>query len=286
MDERPADRPRRTCLYLPAANARAVEKSRSLNADVVMLDLEDSVAPEAKEAAREAAVAAVAGDFGLREVGIRVNGLGTSWSEADFAAVAASKADFIIVPKVNTADEAREAVRLAGGKPVWAMIETPRAVLQAEQIAHVPGVTALVAGFADLTKDLRARSTPDRLPLLFAASRLLLAARDAGILAFDGVFTAIGDEEGLIAEAEQGLQLGFDGKTCIHPSQLTLVNRVFTPTDAEITEAKGMIAAHEAAAAEGRGVATYRGKMVESLHVLEARRLLDIAEAIAKLDAA
>jgi len=282
MDERP----RRSCLYLPAANARAIAKAKTLPADVVMLDLEDAVAPDAKEAARAAAVAAVAEDFGLREVGIRVNGVDTRWADADFAAVAASAAAFVVVPKIGTAEDARRAVALAGGKPVWAMIETPQAVLQAEKIADVAGVTALVAGFADLTKDLRARPGPDRLPLIFAASRMLLAARGSGILAFDGVYTAIGNDAGLLAEAQQGLELGFDGKTCIHPSQLQPVNRVFTPTDAEIADARGMIDAHAAATAEGRGVATYKGKMVESLHVLEARRLLAIADAIHRMEAA
>ncbi len=282
MDERP----RRSCLYLPAANARAIAKAKTLPADVVMLDLEDAVAPDAKEAARAAAVAAVAEDFGLREVGIRVNGVDTRWADADFAAVAASAAAFVVVPKIGTAEDARRAVALAGGKPVWAMIETPQAVLQAEKIADVAGVTALVAGFADLTKDLRARPGPDRLPLIFAASRMLLAARGSGILAFDGVYTAIGNDAGLLAEAQQGLELGFDGKTCIHPSQLQPVNRVFTPTDAEIADARGMIDAHAAATAEGRGVATYKGKMVESLHVLEARRLLAIAETIHRMEAA
>lgn len=281
MDERP----RRTCLYLPASNARAIAKARGLPADVIMLDLEDAVAPDAKEAARAAAVAAVGSDFGLREVGIRVNGFGTRWVEADFAAVAASAAAFIVVPKIASAEDARQAVARAGGKPVWAMIETPPAVLLAEHIAAVDGVAALVAGFADLTKDLRARPGPQRLPLLFAASRMLLAARGAGILAFDGVFTAIGDTDGLLAEARQGLELGFDGKTCIHPSQLAPVNEVFTPSAAEIAEAKGLIAAHEAVAAEGRGVATYKGKMVESLHVAEARRLLAIADMVAKMAA-
>lgn len=279
MDERP----RRTCLYLPASNARAIAKARDLPADVILLDLEDAVAPDAKDAARDAAVAAVAEGFGHREAGIRVNGFGTRWVDADFAAVAASAAAFVVVPKVMTAADAREAVRLAGGKPVWAMIETPQAVLGAEAIAAVDGVAALVAGFADLAKDLRARPGRNRLPLIFAASRLLLAARGAGILAFDGVFTAIGDTEGLLAEARQGLELGFDGKTCIHPSQLAPVNEVFTPSAAEIADARGLIAAHEAVAAAGGGVATYQGKMVESLHVAEARRLLAIAEQVARM---
>lgn len=277
------NRPRRTLLYLPASNARALEKARTLPADVVMLDLEDAVAPDAKDAARAAAVAAVATDFGAREVGIRVNGLGTPWADADFAAVSQSAAAFILVPKVDSPDDARAAVEKAGGKPVWAMIETPRAVLKADAIADVPGIAALVAGFADLTKDLRAKPGPDRLPLIYAASRILLAARAAGIQAFDGVYTTIGDDAGLEAETRQALELGFDGKTCIHPSQLDIVNRIFTPTAADVEHARGLIAAHADAMAAGKAVATFRGKMVEVLHVLEARRTLNIAEVVAEM---
>jgi citrate lyase beta subunit len=272
--------PRRSLLYLPASNARAVEKARALPADVVMLDLEDAVAPEAKEAARAAAVAAVAAGFGQREAGIRVNGFGTPWCEADFAAVAASAAAFLVVPKIETADDAARAVALAKGKPVWAMIETPRAVLRAEAIADTAGIAAFVAGFADLTKDLRARPGPGRLPLLHAASQMLLAARAAQIPAFDGVFTGIDDLVGLEAEAAQARELGFDGKTCIHPSQLDTVNRLFTPSQDEIEHARGLIAAHEAALAAGKAVATFKGKMVEVLHVLEAKRTLRIAEVV------
>lgn len=274
------NRPRRTLLYLPASNARALEKARALPADVVMLDLEDAVAPDAKDAARAAAVAAVSTSFGASEVGIRVNGLGTAWSEADFAAVSESAAAFIVVPKVDSPEDARTAVAMAGGKPVWAMIETPRAVLKADEIAAVPGVGALIAGFADLTKDLRAKPGPDRLPLIYAASRILLSARAADIPAFDGVYTSIGDEAGLEAETRQGLEMGFDGKTCIHPSQLEIVNRIFSPSAAEVEHAKGLIAAHEEAMSAGKAVATFKGKMVEVLHVLEARRTLKIAEVV------
>ncbi|MCG2841095.1 CoA ester lyase [Sandaracinobacter sp. RS1-74] len=277
-------RPRRSVLYLPAANARAIEKARGLAADAVILDLEDAVAPEAKDSAREAAVAAIAaGGWGRREMLVRVNSLATAWSEADFAAVAASGADGVVVPKVDGPEDAAKAVALAGGKPVWAMIETPRAVLLAEAVATTPGVAALVAGFADLAKDLRAKPGPDRLPLIFSASRILLAARMAGIPAFDGVYTDIRDPAGLEAEARQGLELGFDGKTCIHPDQIEAVNRIFSPSEAEVEDARGLIAAHEAAAAEGKGVATFKGKLVEVLHVAEARRTLSVSEAIAEL---
>jgi citrate lyase beta subunit len=276
-------RPRRTLLYLPASNPRAVEKARTLPADVLILDLEDAVAPDSKVSAREAALAALAQGFGAREAGLRVNGLTTPWAEADFAAAAASAAAFVVVPKLERAEDAARAVALAGGKPVYAMIETPRAVLHAEGIADTEGVAALVAGFADLAKDLRAMPGPARAPLLHAASQIDLAARAAGRLAFDGVFTGLDDTAGLEAEAAQALAWGFDGKTCIHPSQLEPVNRLFTPTEAEVDHARGLVAAHESAMAEGKAVATFKGRMVEILHVLEAKRTLRIAEAVEQM---
>ena len=277
-------RPRRTVLYLPGANARAIEKARSLPADTVIIDLEDAVAPDAKDAARSAAVAAVeAGGWGDREIAIRVNGLGTPWAEADFAAVSAASVDLLVVPKVDCAADAGKAVGLAGGKPVWVLVETPRAVLQADAIAAVPGITGLIAGFADLTKDLRARPGPDRLPLHYAASRIVLAARAEGILAFDGVFTDIRDPEGLESETRQSVEFGFDGKTCIHPDQLETVNRLFSPSPDDIAHAHGLIAAHREALAQGRGVATFKGKLIEVLHVAEAHRTLKIAEVIGEL---
>ncbi len=275
-------RPRRTVLYLPAANARAIEKARTLPADTLILDLEDAVAPDKKVEARAAAIAAASsGEWGHREVAIRVNGLGTPWSAADFEAVAASAAAVIVVPKIDTPADAAEAVRLARGKPVWAMVETPRAILKADEIAAVDGITGLLAGFADLTKDLRAKPGPDRAPLLYAASRIVLAARAEGILCFDGIYTDIRDPQGLEAETRQSVAFGFDGKTCIHPDQLDIVNRLFSPSEEELEAARGLIAAHEAAMAEGKGVATYRGKLVELLHVAEARRTLEVARIIA-----
>jgi len=273
----------RSLLYLPASNARAVEKARGLPADAVILDLEDAVAPDAKADARAAAVAVVGTGFGGRPVGIRVNGFGTDWSDADFAAVAASAAAFLVVPKIDGPGEAARAVAGAGGKPVFAMIETPRAVQRVDAIADVAGVGALVAGFADLQKDLRARPGPDRSPLLYAASRIVNAARASGLLAFDGVFTGIGDADGLAREARQAVEFGFDGKTCIHPSQLEGVNRAFSPSDAEVAHARGLLAAHAAAMAEGKAVATFKGRMVEVLHVLEAKRTLRLAELVGEM---
>ena len=273
-------RPRRSILYLPAANARAVVKARTLDSDAVILDLEDAVAPAVKEAARAAAVAAAGDDWGHRELLLRVNGLTTLWSEADFAAVENSGFAGIVVPKVDSAADALVAVSRAHGRPVWAMIETPRGVLAAAAIAAVPGVTALVAGMADLTNDLRARPGPDRLPLLFALSTIVVAARASDILAFDGVFTDLNDAAGLHAEAVQGRSFGFNGKTLIHPSQIDTANDVFGPSPAEVANAEELIVAHAAAVADGRGVTTHRGKLVEVLHVTEARRLLATAEAI------
>lgn len=268
-------RPRRSVLYLPAANARAIAKARTLTCDCVILDLEDAVAPDAKVAARAAAVAAVqAGGWGAREVLLRVNGLATPWSADDFAAASEAGVAGIVVPKLDDAADVGVAVHRAGTIPVWAMIETPRGVLAADAIAAVNGIAALVAGMADLANDLRAKPGADRLPLLYSLSRIVLAARASGILAFDGVFTDIHDASGCEAEAQQGAALGFDGKTLIHPSQIDIANRVFAPSAAEIDDAQGLIAAYEAALADGRGVTTYKGKLVEVLHVAAARRRL------------
>ncbi len=275
-------RPRRSALYLPASRQSAVARARTLASDCVILDLEDAVAPDAKDAARTAAVAAAAaGGWGRRELLLRVNGLATHWSSADFAAARHAGFAGIVVPKVDGPDEAAQAVASAGGLPVWAMIETPRAVIAAAAIAATPGVVALVAGMADLAKDLRCRPDAARTPLLYSLSAIIVAARAAGILAFDGVFTDIHDAAGFEAEARQGLMLGFDGKTLIHPSQVDAANRVFSPGEAEIADAHGLIAAWTAARATGAGVTTYKGKLVEVLHVAEAERTLAMAAASA-----
>lgn len=274
----------RSLLYLPAANARALAKARSLPADVVILDLEDAVAPEAKAAARAAAVAAANdGGWEWRRLAIRVNGADTPWHAEDVAAVAASAADIMVVPKVDSADAAAAVVARAGGKPIWAMIETPRAVQMVDTIADVPGVAGLIAGFNDLAKELRIQPGSDRLALLYAASRMINAARAAGIRVFDGVFGDIGNTDGLIAEATQAAMLGFDGKTCIHPAQLGPVNTAFAPTADAIAEARGIIAAFDAALAAGKGVATYNGRMVEGLHAEAAARVVALAQAIERV---
>lgn len=276
------DRPRRSVLYMPASNPRAIEKARSLDCDAVILDLEDAVAPDAKPAARAAAVEAIrAGGFGHREMAIRVNGFGTDWMGDDLAAAVAARPDAIVVPKVDSEAQAREAVRLAGGIPIWAMIESPRAVLDCDRIAAVEGVAALIAGMADFAKELGARPGPDRLELIYALQRMLIAARAAGIAALDGVHADIQDLDGLAIACRQGAAMGFDGKTLVHPSQVEPANRAFSPDSAAIDDARGLIAAHEAARAAGRGVTTYRGRMIEVLHVAAARRLLAFADAIA-----
>ncbi|MFA7439901.1 MAG: CoA ester lyase [Sphingomonadaceae bacterium] len=271
----------RSLLYLPAANARAIEKARTADADIVILDLEDAVAPAAKEEARKAATDAVNnGDWGGRRLAIRVNGFGTSWSDADFAAAAGSRVELLIVPKVNTVEDAATAVAKAGGKPVWAMIETPQAVQAVDGIAAVPGITGLVAGFNDLAKDLRITPTPDRMALIYSASRMIVAARAAGIAVFDGVFGDFRNPEGLAIETAQGRAFGFDGKTCIHPDQLATVNRLFTPSDRQIEEAEGLVAVWTEAERAGQGIATYKGRMVESMHATAAREVLALADAI------
>jgi len=277
-------RPRRSLLYLPASNGRALEKARSLPADCVIIDLEDAVAPDAKEDARNAAVSAIAaGGWGHREIALRVNGLNTRWAADDLAKAASSAADVVVVPKIDGPGDAAAAVAAAGGKPVWVLVETPRAVQAVDAIADVPGIFGLVAGFADLTKDLRARPGPDRMPLWYAMTRIVTAARASQILAFDGVYTDIRDRSGLEAETRQGFAFGFDGKTCVHPDQLGVVNHVYSPDAEAVAHARGLIAAHEAALAAGKGVATFKGKMVEVLHVAEAHRTLSIAEALAEM---
>lgn len=279
MTDQPS--PVRSVLYLPASNARAVEKARTLACDAVILDLEDAVAPGAKEEAREAAIAAVnAGGFGHRLVGIRVNGLPTRWSQDDFAAIAASRADVIVVPKVDSPGEAAAAVAAAQGKPVWAMIESPLSVIHVADIARTPGVTALLAGTADLGKELHAQDDGNRTAFLFALSAMVNAARAYGLIALDGIHADITDEAGLRRSTLQGAMLGFDGRTLIHPAQIAIANEVYSPSAEAVADANGLIAAHEAAVAEGKGVAVYKGKLVEVLHVAAARRLLAISDAL------
>ena len=270
--------PTRSVLYLPANRESAIARARTLPADCIILDLEDAVQPDAKPEARAAATAAArAGGWGDRQLLLRVNALATPWSDDDFAALRNGGFAGVVVPKVDSAQEAARAVAAAGGVPVWAMIETPAGVIAAPQIAAVAGVTALLAGMADLAKDLRCSPDAARTPLLYSLSAIVIAARAAGKLAVDGVFTDITDSAGFIAEAEQGLMLGFDGKSLIHPSQVDPCNLMFTPSAAEIAAAQGLISAYESGLAAGKGVTTFNGKLVEVLHVETARRVLAIA---------
>ena len=281
-------RPRRSVLYLPASNERALEKAKSLPVDGLILDLEDAVAPDAKSAARElACAAAVSGAYGMRELTIRINGLGSPWHEDDLAAVCAAGPAGIVVPKVSRADEVRSlaSAMTAAGAPehtsLWAMVETPRAILDCVAIGSASErLTVLVLGTNDLVKELGAQVVPGRTPLVTALSMAVLGARAAGVAVLDGVYNDVRDADGFVAECRQGRALGFDGKTLIHPGQVETANRVFAPSDDEVDTARRTIAAFEAAQAEGRAVATLDGRLVESLHVDTAHRVLAMHAAV------
>ena len=277
-------RPRRSALYMPASNRRAIEKARTLSCDVVILDLEDSVAPEAKDEARAHAVKAVReGGFGRRELVVRANGGADGWATADLAALAGTGVAAVLLPKVSAPDDLRRARAALGEVPaLWAMIESPRAILDLAAIvdaAPETGLACLVAGGNDLAKDMRCRPDAARTPLLPALSMIVTAARAVGIAVLDGVCNTIDDERVVEAEARQGLMLGFDGKTLIHPAQIASANRVFTPTPDEIAWARKVEAAFVAPEHQGRGVIRLDGKMVELLHRDEARAVLAIARA-------
>jgi citrate lyase subunit beta / citryl-CoA lyase len=286
-----AQRPRRSVLYMPGANERALEKAKGLSADALILDLEDAVAPDAKVEARERVCAAAAsGEYGMREIAIRANGLDTQWHADDVAAIAEAGPDAIVIPKINSVEDVRaiESALESGGAPdrtkIWAMVETPVAMLHAEQIAGCSErLTVLVMGTNDLAKELHAQHVPGRQPLLTGLGLCLLAARATGKVILDGVYNDIKDEEGFFAECRQGKEMGFDGKTLIHPSQLDPCNEVFAPSEDEVASAREIIAAFEEAEREGRGVVTVNGRMIENLHVDQARQTLAQAEAIAEL---
>jgi citrate lyase subunit beta / citryl-CoA lyase len=280
-------RPRRSVLYLPASNDRALEKAKTLPCDGLILDLEDSVAPDAKPAARDAACAAAASaGYGHREVAIRVNGAGTEWHRDDVAAACAAGPDAIVVPKVNSADavlrlvEAMATYDAADRTSLWAMVETPVAMLHAEEIASASErLTVLVMGTNDLAKELGAGQVPGRQPLVTGLGLALLAARATGRAILDGVYNDVGDTSGFVEECRQGREMGFDGKTLIHPSQVDGANAAFSPSEDAVAEARAIVAAWEDG--EGAGVVTYRGRMIERLHVETARRTLAMYEAIA-----
>jgi citrate lyase subunit beta/citryl-CoA lyase len=269
---------------MPSSNERALEKAKTLPADAIIFDLEDAVAPDAKEAARGNAVAAVrSGQYGKRVLTIRCNGLDTPWGADDLKAAAAAEPAAVVVPKVSGPDHLREVAAIVGDTPVWAMVETPAAVFSVRDIAAFPNVQVLVMGTNDLAKELRAALVPGRAPLLPHLATALLAAREAGISILDGVYNDVKDAEGFEAEAVQGMQLGFDGKTLVHPTQVEPTNRVWAPSDADVEHARKVIAAFEEAEREGKGVVTVDGRMIENLHVANAQRTLAVAEAIAAL---
>ncbi len=282
-------RPRRSVLYMPSSNARALEKAKSIPCDALILDLEDAVAPDAKPDAREAACeAAASGGYGRREVTIRVNAAGTEWHEADLEAACQAGPAGIVVPKVSSSEavhaleQSLEKYAAPDHTTLWAMLETPRAMLHAEEIASASErLTVLVMGTNDLVKELYAAHVPGRAPLLTGLSLALLAARSTGSAILDGVYNDVRDTEGFLEECRQGRDLGFDGKTLIHPGQVEGANEVFAPSAEAVEEARGLIQAFEEG--QGSGVVTYQGRMVEALHVESARRVLSIDEAVRAL---
>jgi len=277
-------RPRRSVLYMPGANERALEKAKTLPADALILDLEDAVAPDAKVAARER-VCAAAGSYGSREVTIRVNGAGTPWHADDLRAVGEAGPAAVVVPKVNSVEEVHAIESALAHAPdhtaIWAMIETPVAVLNCAAIAAASErLTVLVLGTNDLAKELVAAQVPGRRPLLGPLSMCVLAARATGRVILDGVYNDVRDAAGFAAECRQGRDFGFDGKTLIHPSQVEPCNEIFAPSADEVEHARRVVAAFEEAKAAGRGVATVDGRMIENLHVANAERVLALAEAV------
>ncbi|MFZ3033169.1 MAG: CoA ester lyase [Parvibaculum sp.] len=288
-------RPRRSVLYMPGSNARALEKARSLSADALILDLEDAVAPDVKEEARAQVVAAVKeGGYGKRELVIRVNGMDTPWGMDDIKAAVAAKPDAILVPKVNSAEDvmrADKALSDAGADAsmqLWCMIETPLAILNIQAIAAKAASTRMtvwVMGTNDIAKELRAAHTSDRVPMLASLGLSIIAARAYGIIVLDGVYNDIKNEEGFAAICEQGRDMGFDGKTLIHPSQVAPCNVIFSPDEETVAFARQTIAAFELPENKGKGVLKVDGRMVEILHAEIAKRTVAIADAIAELEA-
>ena len=289
-------RPRRSVLYMPGSNARAIEKARSLPADGIILDLEDAVAPDAKEAARAQVVDAVkAGGFGRREVFVRVNGIGTPWFADDLAAFAHVAPDAILVPKIQSGEQLDHVgTRLLDMHAdqrihIWAMIETPLAVFNIVNIAAAARdsesrLSGFVLGTNDLAKETRARIVPGRAPMVPWLMACVAAAHAYGIDVLDGVYNDIGNAEGFVAECAQGRDMGFDGKTLIHPNQIEPCNAAFSPTPAEVADARNIIAAFDLPENHGKGVVKLDGRMVERMHADIARRVVAIADAIATRD--
>ncbi|SFK83442.1 HpcH/HpaI aldolase/citrate lyase family protein [Shimia haliotis] len=283
MDQRA--RPYRSVLYIPGSKDRALEKARGLPVDAIIFDLEDAVAPDEKENARATLAAALEqGGYGSRMRIVRINGLDTQWGEADAKAAAAMDCDAVLLPKVESTAQLDALAALIGEKPIWAMMETPRGMLKAAEIAAHPQLTGFVMGTNDLAKELQTRFRADRLPMMAGLGLCLLAAKAEGIVIVDGVYNAFKDADGLKVECDQGRDMGFDGKTLIHPAQVDVANAAFAPSEAEIDLAKRQIAAYEETEASGQGVAVVDGKIVENLHVVTAREILAKADAIAALE--
>jgi (3S)-malyl-CoA thioesterase len=278
-------RPYRSVLYIPASKERALEKARDLAVDAIIFDLEDAVTPDAKVAARDTLKTALAqGGYGTRARIIRLNGLDSQWGAADAQALKDADCDAFLLPKVNSAADVQALADIIGpDRAIWAMIETPLGVLNALEIAAHPQMRGFVAGTNDLAKELNCRFRADRLPMMHALQTLLLAARAHGIVAIDGVYNQFKDDEGLRAECEQGRDLGFDGKTLIHPAQVDVTNACFSPSEAEIDLARRQIAALDEVERTGQGVAVVDGKIVENLHVETAKKILAMADAVAAL---
>ncbi|RNF35475.1 HpcH/HpaI aldolase/citrate lyase family protein [Paracoccus methylarcula] len=280
-------RPYRSVLYIPTANTRAMEKAQNLAADAIIFDMEDAVTPGEKALAREyLAEALTSHDYGARARIVRINGLATEWGEDDArncATALKDRIDAVLVPKVDCAADLDRVAALVPDTPLWAMMETPLGMLNAAEIAAHPRLEGMVMGTNDLAKELNSRFRPDRLPMQAGLGLCLLAAKAQGKLIVDGVYNAFKDDDGLRAECEQGRDMGFDGKTLIHPAQLAVTNEVFAPTEAEIELARRQIEAFEAVTAQGKGVAVVDGSIVENLHVDTARKTLDRAEAIAAM---
>ncbi len=284
MDMR--SRPYRSVLYIPGSKDRALDKARSLPVDAVIFDLEDAVTVEEKPTARATLQDALArGGYGARMRIVRINGLDTEWGRDDAKAVAEMACDAVLMPKVECAAQLDALAAITGDLPIWAMMETPRGMLNAAEIAAHPNMAGMVMGTNDLAKDLQTRFRADRLPMLTSLSICLLAAKAEGLVIVDGVYNAFKDDEGLMAECTQGRDMGFDGKTLIHPAQVDIANTAFAPTPEEIDLARRQIAAFEEAEAGGQGVAVVDGKIVENLHVATAREILAKAETIETIQA-
>ncbi|MDB5664685.1 CoA ester lyase [Cypionkella sp.] len=277
-------RPYRSVLYIPGSNARALEKARGLPVDAIIFDLEDAVAPDEKAAARTVLAQALAeGGYGNRARIVRINGLDTPWGVEDLAVFGMHQGvEAVLVPKVNRAADL-DAVAAVTDKPLWAMMETALGMLNAAEIAAHPKLSGMVMGTNDLAKELGARHRPDRLAMLTGLGMCVLAAKAYGLVIVDGVYNAFKDEAGLLAECAQGRDMGFDGKTLIHPAQVAIANDAFAPSEAEIGLAHRHIAAFEAAKAAGQGVAVVDGKIVENLHIVTAQAVLGKAQMIAAL---